>query len=580
MQDANQLPKNLGDAHEVILVQSDALVKQKSQIDDLTREREELRAEIRFLRSGKKREKFINKDQLLLDFPEDKELKAAFEAAQKEAEEEIEKITYERKKPAKLRKVKGDDFPAHLERKVVEVEIPQAFQDRVDSGELIVKRHEITEALTYVPAKLVVLQYKQPVLAFADNLERELLVECEVNLGDKGRYHPSVGAQVVQGKFGMHLPYYRLQDLFASSGWTPSRSSLDYLTDLVYDATKALPELMLNRLKTSLCLGIDDTPVKLIMPKDIPAEADGVEDPQIRRLIEKMREAKKENKDSLDAKMWGYSSFDSSSPYDIFDFRVSRHRDGPDEILAGYAGHVMADCYSGNMSVILAPGSKMTRMACWAHARRKVYEHQEYDPKVSSLPLALMNQLYDIERRASQWSDEDRGNIRDKESRKLLERLGEWLEGPVAKSVLPSSGLGGALKYIRNHWDALNVYVNDGRLPIDNNQVERLMKRIAIGRKNWLFIGSLRAGVRNAGLMTLVASALRQELDVGLYLESVITHMLRGTCKLEELLPDRWRAAHPEAVRQYREQERRDKADASSLQAAKRRIRSKLRQGN
>ncbi|RLS69642.1 MAG: hypothetical protein DWH99_12485 [Planctomycetota bacterium] len=77
-----------------------------------------------------------------------------------------------------------------------------------------------------------------------------------------------------------------------------------------------------------------------------------------------MIEAKKEKKDSLDAKMWGYSSFDSSAPYDIFDFRVSRHRDGPDEILGGYQGHVMADCYSGNMSVVLAPGSKMTRMAC------------------------------------------------------------------------------------------------------------------------------------------------------------------------------------------------------------------------
>jgi hypothetical protein len=95
------------------------------------------------------------------------------------------------------------------------------------------------------------------------------------------------------------------------------------------------------------------------------------------------------------------------------------------------------------------------------------------------------------------------------------------------------------------HWEALNVFVNDGALPIDNNQVERLMKRIAVGRKNWLFIGSLRAGVRNASLMSLVASALRQDLDVAMYLESVITHMLRGTAKTEELLPDRWKAAHP-----------------------------------
>ena len=148
---------------------------------------------------------------------------------------------------------------------------------------------------------------------------------------------------------------------------------------------------VLSQLKKGRCLGLDDTQVKRIMPKDLPDKTDGIEDPPIMWLIEKMIEAKKERKDSLDAMMWGYSSFDSSAPYDIFDFHVSRHRDGPNEILGGYQGHGMADCYSGNMSLVLAPGSKMTRMACWAHARRKVYEHHESDPQVSALPLALMS---------------------------------------------------------------------------------------------------------------------------------------------------------------------------------------------
>jgi hypothetical protein len=124
----------------------------------------------------------------------------------------------------------------------------------------------------------------------------------------------------------------------------------------------------------------------------------------------------------------------------------------------------------------------------------------------------------------------------------------------------------------------VNDYVTDGRLPIDNNQVARLMKRIAIGRTNWLSIGLLRTGNRNASLMSLVASALRMELDVSMYLESIITHRLRGTAKLEELLHERWRANHPEAVREYREQERRDKAVVASVQAAKRRARSELQE--
>ena len=577
MQDANELPEDLSTAKEVILVQSNVLVKQKTEIDALKKEREELLAEIRFLRSGKKREKFTNADQMLLEFGEDKELQEALEAAKKEAEAEIERITYTRKKPSGEKKPASDKFPPHLPREVVEVAIPVAFQKLVDSGELIIKRYETTEALKQIPASLVVIQYKKPVLAYANNPEKELKVEEEANLGEKGRYHPSVAAQVVHGKFGLHLPYYRLQDMFASSGWTPSRSTLDYLVELASEVTEALVKTMQSRLMTANCLGLDDTHVKLIMPKDTPDIPEADQDAITQRLIAKMKEAKKEGKDSLDAKMWGYSSFDPSAPYDLFDFRVSRHRDGPEEFLSEYSGHVMADCYSGNMSVILAPGSKMTRMACWSHARRHVYEHQDYDKNVSALPLALMNQLYDIERRALQWSDEARGELRAKESRMILDRLKGWLDGPVAGSVLPASKLGGAFNYIRNHWDALCVYVTDGRLPIDNNQVERLMKRIAIGRKNWLFIGSVRAGIRNAGLMSLVASAQRQEIDLGMYLESAITHLLRGTARPEELLPDRWKANHPEAVRTYREQERRDKADTATLSAAKRRARQQLK---
>ncbi len=128
------------------------------------------------------------------------------------------------------------------------------------------------------------------------------------------------------------------------------------------------------------------------------------------------------------------------------------------------------------------------------------------------------------------------------------------------------------LNYVRNHWDALNVYVVDGRLPIDNNWVERLMKRVAVGKKNWLFIGSLRAGIRNANLMTLVASAHRHDLDVQEYLRDVIEHLNRGTAPPSELLPDVWKASHPEAVRTYREVERRDKAELARLRNATRRL--------
>ena len=151
-----------------------------------------------------------------------------------------------------------------------------------------------------------------------------------------------------------------------------------------------------------------------------------------------------------------------------------------------------------------------------------------------------------------------------------MDRLEAWLDGPIAKSLLPASKLGAAVQYVRNHWEALIVYVHDGGLPIDNNPVERLMKRIAIGRKNWLFVGSVRAGIRNANLMTLVSSAHRHDLDVQMYLEDVAMHLNRGTAAPEDLLPDVWKISHPEAVRLYRSEERRDKAELARLRTADR----------
>jgi transposase len=558
-------------------VQSNAIVAQKTQIDQLTKEREELRAQIRFLMSGKKREKFINADQLLIEFEDDKELQATLEAAKKDAEAEIEKITYTRTKTPKARKPAADSFPSHLPREEVEVAIPPAFQSRVDSGELFVKHFEYSESLKTIPTQVVVLRYKKPVLAYTNDPGRELLVEGEANLGEKGQCHPSTAAHIINGKFGLHLPLYRLQDVYASCGLTLSRSSLDYKIELAHEVIQDLPKVMLSRMLGANCIGFDDTHVTLIMPKEIPTLEPGQTDLRTQRLIEKMNEAQKDGKDSLAAKMWGYTSFDPAVPYEYFDFRVSRHRDGPSELLGGYAGFAMADCFSGNLSVILAPESMMTRMACWAHARRKVYEHQHNDATASAIPIALINKIYDVERRASLMSDEERGKLRATETRMYLSRLREWLDGPVAASLLPSSKLAEAFNYIRNHWVALNEFVNDGSLPIDNNQGEGLMRRVAVGRKNWLFVGSVRAGMRNADMMTLVSSAHRNDLDVGVYLESVITHMLRGTAKVEDLLPDVWKSHHPQAIREYRVEERKEKASDALEQAARRRARSDLK---
>lgn len=581
MQDASNLPNEISLSHALIREKDAVIFEQSAAIDDLVKandklkkEVEELQLAVKKLLEGNRREKFFNPLQGLLAFPDVPELQAALdvalEAAKLEANEVIAELTSGSKKPPKNANKRSEAFPAHLRREVVEVPIPAETQKLIDEGKLKIIRNEIREMLKFKVSELYVIQYHQAIIAHVDAPEQGIItVERPAGLGDEGRFDASVGATIVNYKFGLHIPYYRIQDMFASNGWTPSRSTLDYLADLVDEAVGPLYQLMVQRLLQSFVIGMDDTGVKLIMPNAIPKCEPG--DLRTQRLIEKILEAELEGKPSLNAKMWNYSG-GADQPYDIFDFQVSRHRDGPSVFLVDYGGHVMADCYSGNLSVVLAPGSLMTRMACLSHARRKIFESRGNDPQASVVPLALLSQLYDIERRAVDWTDAERTEVRQRESKLIFAQLRAWIDGPVAQNLLPQSGLSKAINYLGNHWLALTEYLKDGRLPIDNNWVERLMKRVAVGRKNWLFIGSLRAGIRNANLMTLVASAHRQDLDVQEYLTDVITQMNRGTATPEELLPDVWKRSHPEAVRTYRVEERRDKADRAQLKAARRRL--------
>ena len=134
--------------------------------------------------------------------------------------------------------------------------------------------------------------------------------------------------------------------------------------------------------------------------------------------------------------------------------------------------------------------------------------------------------------------------------------------------MLPKSNFGKALNYINNHWDQLQTYLADGRLPIDNNEVEQLMKQVALGRKNWLFIGSVAAGKRAADLLTLASSALRNDLDVWAYIKDVLDRLLAGETDYAALRPDVWRLTHPESIRKYRITERRDRADRKQYRRA------------
>lgn len=316
-------------------------------------------------------------------------------------------------------------------------------------------------------------------------------------------------------------------------------------------------------------IGTDETRVTLLLPPEIPDVNEA--DPKSRRIHEVFSEARAEGRKSVSGRMWAYRSL--TVPVNVFDFTVSRHRDGPDEFLVagGFVGKLLGDCYSGYQGITLRSDSRIVRAACNAHARRKIFDAREHRPLLSTRFLAMYQELYDIEERGKFLSVGEREELRSLEARPVWQRMRQLLNGEAASDVLPKEKFAEALGYLGNQWDALQVYLSDGRLPIDNNETEQLMKQIAIGRKNWLFLGSVAAGERMADLMTLVSSALRNDLDVWAYVKDVLDQLLAGSADYASLRPDRWATSHPNHVRIYRADERRDRAAAQHDRRARRR---------
>lgn len=184
----------------------------------------------------------------------------------------------------------------------------------------------------------------------------------------------------------------------------------------------------------------------------------------------------------------------------------------------------------------------MTEVACWAHARRKFFDARETDGKRSAQMLEFVRQLYAIEDEGKLLAQDARRDLRQQNSRPILDQIKTWLdaEQPI---VLPRSPMGQAVTYTLNQWTALTRYTDEGYLNIDNNAAERALKRVAIGRKNWLFAGHDAAGQSHARLYSLLASAQRHGLDPQKYLMSVLARIGRTKLSaLEQFLPDVWKA--------------------------------------
>ena len=237
-----------------------------------------------------------------------------------------------------------------------------------------------------------------------------------------------------------------------------------------------------------------------------------------------------------------------------------------------FEGYVTVDAYGVNDGVYLGAGKRILASCCHAHVRRKFEAAKSNDPVRAAYALSFYRQLFDIEDDCGELADEERLARRREHSLPLMERFKSWLdEQRVDARVLPKSAIGKAVRYALNQWQPLSVFLEHGGLPIHNNDTERDLRRLTIGRKNWLFIGSEAGGEVAARLYTITATPHRHDLDLWAYLDDVLRRLAGGEANLDSLLPDAWAKAHPGQVRNYRAAESLARAAKTKARRVRRR---------
>ena len=375
---------------------------------------------------------------------------------------------------------------------------------------------EISERLEYVPASMVVIEEACQKYACKNGCT---IVTAEKPMApiEKGLPGPGLLAHVVVNKYADHLPLHRQETIFQRQGVTLSRKTMcDWMRQCA-ELISPLYERMKDSVLGSKVMQTDDTPVNVLDPS-LPRARIG--------------------------RIWTYVG-DRDHPYTVYDYTPTRSRDGPDAFMKAFHGYLQADAYSGYDELYRDRSRNITEVACWAHARRRYFEAQSSDLMHSTVILAYIRLLYDVEReaRTMRLSGEARKALRQAKSIPILEDIKAYLEREQP-TVLPKSPEGTAIAYTLSNWGALVRYCADGDLEIDNNGAERSLRGIAVGRRNWTFLGSDNGGRTAAILTSMTATCKCLRIDPFQYLHDIFQNISTyPRNNLDELLPDKWETA-------------------------------------
>ena len=494
---------------------------QKQQIDVLTkllaqrdRDVERLKHRVDLLvrqRYGRSSEKLPNGQGELFDLEVD-------ESEEMEASEDEEPSSDD--EPARKSRHKGrQKLPQELPRRRTEIHPdPQSCICEYCNEAMSPIGEEVSERLDYEPASYFVVETARIKYGCASCQIGVACPELPPEPIEKGMPGLGLLAHVVTSKYCDHLPLYRLEAIFARAGLHLSRKTLcgwvGAVAGLLEPIVARLREIILSR----DVIQSDDTTIR-VLDREAPGG-------------------------SRRGYFWGFAGQPGEV---VFHYDPSRSGKVPAQWLCITRGYLQVDGYAG-YNDLFRERRPLIEVGCWAHARRKFRESLTTAPKRASEIVAYIRSLYRIERTLKGATTETRFRVRQQSARPILRKLRKRLR-ELEKEVLPKSPLGMAISYTLDRWRALRRYACDGRLEIDNNRIERAIRPIAIGRKNYLFAGSDEGATRAATIYSLVVSCKELGVDPFVYFRDVLAAVsTHPASRIDELTPAGWKATRQERL--------------------------------
>jgi transposase len=467
-----------------------------------------------------KRQVFGQKSERFVDLPGNMDDLPGFEFPEPRSDPEprVEVPGHQRRK----RGGKGAfsvEIPDDLERVEELVDVPEEERTLPDGTKLVQAGEDRSEKLAYRPAEYYVKVTVRPKWVHPQEASFGVIQEpMPPSLIDGSKFDASFMAHVVVEKFAFHMPLYRIEEKLLGRQIRVSRQTLSQLVKACGERLLPLFRVMIAELLRQGYLFTDDTPIKL------------------------QRKGK-----CREARMWVYiGAQPNAPPYHVYQFSEDRGHRHPLTFLADFQGVFHADAFGAYETLHADPDNPVTWAACWAHARRKFEQANSGDLELRRWVLNTMRYLFLFERVAWSRTLEERLRIRQEKEAPLVDALFTRVRAAVAKgTLLPSSKLAKAIGYLTTREENFRLYLGDPNLRMDNNTAERGIRKLTIGRKNWMFIGSPKAGESMAALLSLVQTCRAMDINPQAYLEDLFRRLLdHPASQIADFLPDRWKAAH------------------------------------